>query len=231
MARLRSALSQVDVVRIDHFRGFAAYWEIPADEPTAVRGRWAPGPGADLFEVLRRELGGLPLVAEDLGVITPDVEELRDAFGLPGMKVLQFAFAGGADDPYLPHNYARDSAVYTGTHDNDTTAGWYAAAPEVERDHVRRYLGRPDEDVVQGLVRLAYASVADLAVVPLQDLLGLGSEARMNTPGRGEGNWTWRFTWDQVPGWLAPHLLGLATLYGRVPAGGAVDTPYRQSSL
>ncbi len=231
VARLRSALAQVDVVRVDHFRGFAAYWEIPADEPTAVRGRWVEGPGGGLFEVLRRELGGLPVVAEDLGVITPDVEALRDAFGLPGMKVLQFAFAGGADDPYLPHNYPRACVVYTGTHDNDTTAGWYATAPEAERDHVRRYLGRPDEEVVDGLVRLAYASVADMAVVPLQDLLGLGSEARMNTPGRADGNWRWRFAWEDVPGWLGPHLRDMAALYGRLPAGGPVDTPYRQSSL
>jgi 4-alpha-glucanotransferase len=231
VARLRHALAQADLVRIDHFRGFAAYWEIPAGEPTAERGRWVAGPGADLFDALRRELGGLPVVAEDLGVITPDVEALRDSCGLPGMKVLQFAFAGGADDPYLPHNYERDCVVYTGTHDNDTTRGWYESAPEAERDHVRRYLGRPDEDVVDGLVRLAYASVADLAVVPLQDHLGLGPEARMNTPGREVGNWTWRFAWDDVPPWLAPHLHGLASVYGRVPAGGPVDTPYRRTAL
>jgi 4-alpha-glucanotransferase len=229
--RLRNALSRVDVVRIDHFRGFAAYWEIPAEEPTAVRGRWVEGPGADLFEALRERLGGLPVVAEVLGVITPDVEQLRDDLGLPGMKVLQFAFAGGADDPYLPHNYVPNCVVYTGTHDNDTTLGWYASAPEAERDHVRRYLGRPDEEVLPGLVRLAFSSVAGLAVVPMQDHLGLGPEARMNTPGREHGNWTWRFAWEAVPGWLAPYLRGLAELYGRVPAGGPVDTPYRQSSL
>lgn len=231
VSRLRSALERVDLVRIDHFRGFAAYWEVPAEEPTAVRGRWVEGPGADLFATLRRELGGLPVVAEDLGVITPDVEELRDSFGLPGMKVLQFAFAGGPDDPYLPHNYPRDCVVYTGTHDNDTTRAWYETAPEAERDHVRRYLGRPDEEVVAGLVRLAFASVADLAVVPLQDHLGLGSEARMNTPGRESGNWTWRFAWEDVPGWLAPHLRGLAEVYGRLGPTGPVDTPYRRSVL
>ncbi len=229
--RLRHALTQVDLVRVDHFRGFAAYWEIPADEPTAVKGRWVEGPGADLFETLRAALGGLPVVAEDLGVITPDVEELRDAFGLPGMKVLQFAFAGGADDPYLPHNYPRNCVAYTGTHDNDTTLGWYRQAPEVERDHARRYLGRADADVLPGLVRAAYASVADTVLVPWQDHLALGSEARMNTPGKPEGNWSWRFAWEDVPGWLAPHLADLSLLYGRVPAGGPVDTPYRQSSL
>src|SRR5690606_32612241 len=204
--RLRHALTQLDLVRIDHFRGFAAYWEIPADEPTAVRGRWVEGPGADFFRKVRVEVGDLPVVAEDLGVITPDVEELRDAFALPGMKVLQFAFAGGADDPYLPHNYVPNSVVYTGTHDNDTTVGWYQQAPEVERDHVRRYLGRPDPEVVQGLIRAANASVAAIAVVPLQDHLGLGPEARMNTPGKPQGNWSWRFRWEDVPGWLAPYL-------------------------
>lgn len=229
--RLRHALTQLDLVRIDHFRGFAAYWEIPADEPTAVKGRWVEGPGADLFRTLRADLADLPVIAEDLGVITQDVEELRDAFGLPGMKVLQFAFAGGADDPYLPHNHVPNSVVYTGTHDNDTTLGWYRQAPEVERDHVRRYLGRDDSQVVQGLIRAANASVAAIAVVPLQDHLGLGPEARMNTPGKPQGNWSWRFRWEDVPGWLAPHLADLARLYGRVPGEGAIDTPYRQSSL
>ncbi len=229
--RLRHALTQLDVVRIDHFRGFAAYWEIPADEPTAVEGRWVEGPGADLFRTLDAELGGLPVVAEDLGVITPDVEELRDAFELPGMKVLQFAFAGGADDPYLPHNHVPNCVVYTGTHDNDTTLGWYELAPEAERDHVRRYLGRPDAEVVDGLIRAAYASVADTVVVPWQDHLGLGPAARMNTPGRAQGNWSWRFGWQDVPGWLADHMAGMASLYGRVPSGGPRDTPYRQASL
>jgi len=229
--RLRHALTQLDLVRIDHFRGFAAYWEIPADEPTAVRGRWVEGPGADFFREVRAELGDLPVVAEDLGVITPDVEELRDAFGLPGMKVLQFAFAGGADDPYLPHNYGPNSVVYTGTHDNDTTLGWYQQAPEVEKDHLRRYLGRSDSEVVQGLIRAANASVAAIAVVPLQDHLGLGPEARMNTPGKPQGNWSWRFRWEDVPGWLAPHLADMARLYGRLPSEDATDTPYRQSSL
>jgi 4-alpha-glucanotransferase len=216
-------------VRIDHFRGFAGYWEIPASEPTAVKGRWVKGPGQPFFDALRAALGDLPIIAEDLGVITPDVEALRDDNDLPGMKVLQFAFAGGADDPYLPHNYPRNAVVYTGTHDNDTTAGWYAQAPERERDFVRRYLGRDDANVAWELWRAASASVADLAVAPLQDLLGLGSAARMNTPGVAAGNWGWRFTWDQVPHWLGPQLHDLALVHGRLPGAGPVDTPYRQS--
>ncbi len=231
--RVRAALAMFDLVRIDHFRGFAAYWEIPADEPTAVRGRWVPGPGNALFDALRRALGELPLIAEDLGVITPDVEELRAGNGFPGMKVLQFAFAGDAEDPYLPHNYPKECVVYTGTHDNDTTAGWYAAAPEVERDLVRRYLARDDGEIAWELIRLAQASVADTAIVPLQDALGLGSGARMNTPGTAGGNWSWRFAWQDVPYWIAPQLAELAELYGRSPApeAGAKDTVYRQSVL
>jgi 4-alpha-glucanotransferase len=229
IGRFRSILDFVDLVRIDHFRGFAGYWEIPADEPTAVKGRWVRGPGQPFFDALEDALGHLPILAEDLGVITPDVEALRDDNGLPGMKVLQFAFAGGADDPYLPHNYVRNAVVYTGTHDNDTTVGWYAQAPEPERDLVRRYLARDDEAVAWELWRAASASVADLAIAPLQDLLGLGSEGRMNTPGRASGNWSWRFGWDDVPPWLPDRLREMAEVYGRVPAGGAVDTPYRQS--
>ena len=229
--RVRATLKMVDIVRIDHYRGFAAYWQIPASEPTAVNGRWVPGPGDELFAALRRELGELPLIAEDLGVITPDVDELRRSNGFPGMKVLQFAFASDADDPYLPHNYTNECVVYTGTHDNDTTAGWYAAAPEVERDLVRRYLARDDGEIAWELIRLAQASVADTAIVPLQDALGLGSDARMNTPGTAGGNWSWRFAWQDVPYWIAPQLAELAELYGRLPGTGAKDTAYRQSVL
>ncbi|CAN5906189.1 4-alpha-glucanotransferase [soil metagenome] len=228
--RVESTLDFFDLIRIDHFRGFEAYWEIPASEPTAVKGRWVKGPGQPLFDAIRAALGDdLPIIAEDLGVITPEVEKLRDDNHLPGMKVLQFAFAADASDPYLPHNYPHDCVVYTGTHDNDTTRGWYAQAPEAERDFVRRYLGRGDEDVVQGLVQLAFASVADTAVVPLQDVLSLGTEARMNTPGVAAGNWSWRFRWEQVPHWVAAQLKDLATLYARLPGDGPKDTPYRQS--
>jgi 4-alpha-glucanotransferase len=227
--RFESTLDFVDLVRIDHFRGFAGYWEIPADEPTAVEGRWVRGPGQAFFDALKAALGELPILAEDLGVITPDVEALRDRNELPGMKVLQFAFAGGADDPYLPHNYGRNAVVYTGTHDNDTTVGWYAQAPEAERDMVRRYLARGDEKVAWELWRAASSSVADFAIAPLQDLLGLGSEARMNTPGVASGNWSWRFTWDAIPPWLTAELREMAEIYGRTAGVGAADTPYRQS--
>ncbi len=227
--RFRSTLDFFDILRVDHFRGFEAYWEIPASEPTAVHGRWVRGPGQALFDALADALGDLPIIAEDLGVITPAVDKLREDNRLPGMKVLQFAFAGGASDPYLPHNYDHDCVVYTGTHDNDTTAGWYEKAPEAERDMVRRYLARNDENVPWEFIRLAQASVADVAIAPLQDVLGLGSEARMNTPGRAEGNWSWRFSWDDVPAWIAPQLREMAELYGRVEGAGAADTAYRQS--
>ena len=229
IARIRSTLEFFDVVRIDHFRGLEAYWEIPADEETAVNGRWVKGPGQPFFDAIRDALGSdLPIIAEDLGVITPKVEKLRDDNGLPGMQVLQFAFAADASDPYLPHNYLSNSVVYTGTHDNDTTLGWYRQAPEAERDFARRYLARGDEDIVTDLVRLAVSSVADTAVVPLQDVLGLGSEARMNTPGVASGNWSWRFSWDEVPDWVAGQLKEMATLYGRLPSEKK-DTQYRQS--
>lgn len=230
ISRFRSTLHFVDIIRVDHFRGFEAYWEIPADEPTAERGRWVRGPGQPFFDAVRDALGELPIIAEDLGVITPDVDALREANGLPGMKVLQFAFAGAADDPYLPHNYERHCVVYTGTHDNDTTLGWYASAPDAERDLVRRYLARDDAHVAFELVRLASASVADMAIFPLQDALGLGSEARMNTPGKAEGNWSWRFAWSDVPDWLPWQLREMAQLYGRFDSGLPTDTPYRQTS-
>ena len=229
--RVRATLELVDLLRIDHFRGFAAYWEIPAAEPTAVKGRWVEGPGQALFDALRAALGELPVIAEDLGVITPDVERLRDANGLPGMKVLQFAFGGAAADPYLPHNYVKNCVVYSGTHDNDTTLGWYRGAPERERDFARRYLARGDDNLAWEFVRLAFASAADLAIVPLQDVLGLGSAARMNTPGKAAGNWSWRFSWSEVPYWAAAQLREMAEVYGRLASGGPSDTAYRQSVL
>ena len=228
--RFKSTFEFFDIVRVDHFRGFEAYWEIPAEAPTAVEGRWVAGPGQPLFDAIRAALGKLPIIAEDLGVITPEVERLRDDNDLPGMKVLQFAFAGNADDPYLPHNYQRNTVVYTGTHDNDTTRGWYRHISEQEKDRVRRYLARSDESIALELIRLATASVADLAIFPVQDVLDLGSEARMNTPGRPEGNWSWRLTEGMIGPWVAPLLLEMATVYGRIPAGGALDTPYRQST-
>ena len=216
--RLRHTLNMVDWVRIDHFRGFEAYWAIPADEETAVNGTWIPGPGGKLFDAFQDALGhDLPIIAEDLGIITPEVEKLRDDYGLPGMKILQFAFGGDASNPYLPHNHVRNCVVYTGTHDNDTTNGWfYAAAPEdPQRRHAMRYLNCGWEAFHTNLNRAALASVATLAVVPLQDLLGLGSDARMNTPGTAEGNWRWRVGDIQLAEAPFDELHRMCRLYGR----------------
>ena len=214
LARVRMNLRLADVVRLDHFRGFAAYWEVPAEEATAVRGRWMPGPGIALFEALRQGLGGtLPLIAEDLGFITQDVHELRHATGLPGMKILQFGFGDG--DAHLPHRYDPNTVVYTGTHDNDTARGWFDHASDEEREAVLAYLGCDADEVPAGLIRAAYTSVAETAVVPMQDVLGLGSEARMNTPGAETGNWTWRLPPGALTREDAARLKKLATLTGR----------------
>jgi 4-alpha-glucanotransferase len=214
--RVQSTLELVDVVRIDHFIGFVRYWEIPAGSPNAVRGRYVPGPGADFLDRLRRALGSLPLIAEDLGAVTPEVDALREQFCLPGMKVLQFAFSSDASNRFLPHNYTNNFVVYTGTHDNDTTVGWFRSAPDTERAYAQRYLGRSGEDIAWDLIRLGSSSVADTFIVPAQDLLSLGSEARMNYPGRGEGNWKWRLQ----PGQLTPdvweRLRDLTATYGRI---------------
>jgi 4-alpha-glucanotransferase len=215
VARLRSTLGQVDLVRLDHFRGFEAYWEIPAGRPTAEVGRWVQGPGADLLETLRQELGGLPVIAEDLGVITPQVEALRDRFHLPGMRILQFAFGGATEDRFLPHNYEPHTVVYTGTHDNDTTRGWYESLPRKEADFLHRYAPAATGDVAWGLIRLAWASVADYALAPLQDVLSLGTEARMNLPGRPAGNWRWRFTEAMLREETVGRLRDLTEVYGR----------------
>ncbi|MEX2030494.1 MAG: 4-alpha-glucanotransferase [Anaerolineales bacterium] len=214
--RLRATLRRVDEVRLDHFLGFHAYWEIQADAPTAVVGRWVPGPSAELLEAIRSAVGSLPIIAEDLGVVTRGVIELRDRFELPGMKILQFAFTGGADNEFLPHHYPRRCVVYTGTHDNDTSVGWYENAPEVERDACRRYLGVDGHDIAWDLIRSAWASAADLAMAPLQDVLSLGSESRMNLPGRPDGNWTWRFLPDQLTEELAARLEDLNSHCGRI---------------
>ena len=218
VARLRAALSQVDILRLDHFRGFAAYWEVPAGESTAINGRWVRGPGAKLFDRLRAELGELPIIAEDLGLITPDVLALRDQFALPGMIVLQFAFGGDADNLYLPHNHRRTSVVYSGTHDNNTSIGWFQELSKREREHVCTYLGRDGSDIAWDLIRTAVASVADMAIIPFQDVLRLGSEARMNRPGHQAGNWGWRFHPDALDTGLAKGLYLFAWLYDRLPA-------------
>lgn len=215
--RLRATLRQVDLVRLDHFRGLEAYWEVPASNRTARRGRWVKAPGAELLKTLLSALGGLPFIAEDLGLITPQVEALRDDFGLPGMRVLQFAFGGSFDNPFLPHQYSRNAVVYTGTHDNDTTAGWYASLSADEQARVRRYASCDGAHVAWDLVRLAWASVADLAIAPLQDVLGLGPEARMNTPGNPTDNWRWRFTRPMLRNDLLDWLRDLTETYGRAP--------------
>ncbi len=220
--RMKSVLGLVDIVRVDHFRGFEAYWEVPAANKTAEKGRWVKAPGMELFTVLERELGELRVMAEDLGVITPEVVALRDHFGFPGMKVLQFAFepAGSglnATNPFLPHNYTSSSVVYTGTHDNDTTLGWYRSRSDLERDLVRRYLARDDGDIVWDLIRLASASVACYAITPMQDLLALESTARMNRPSTLGGNWAWRYSVEDVGSWTAGRLREMTELYGRAP--------------
>jgi 4-alpha-glucanotransferase len=193
--RCRALLAHVDVIRLDHFRGFVAAWHVPAAAATAQTGQWVPGPGADFFTAVQKELGALPCIAEDLGLITPDVSALRDRFGLPGMRVLQFAFDGNRDNPHLPRNYTPNTVVYTGTHDNPTTRGWFEALPNPQKQNLWNYLQRPageSRDAASALIDFAWSSVAALAIAPLQDVLNLGSEARMNLPGRAEGNWCWR---------------------------------------
>ena len=198
ISRFRRALDLFDALRVDHFRGFVAAWHIPADEPTAVNGRWVPGPGRALFDALEGALGRLPIIVEDLGIITDDVRALRDELGYPGMAVLQFAFGGDPDNPYLPRNHRENQVVYTGTHDNDTTLGWWTNLPEWERDNVRRELGIDGSRIVDDLVRTALESVAETAIIPMQDLLALDGSHRMNHPGRAAGNWTWRYAPEQV---------------------------------
>jgi 4-alpha-glucanotransferase len=224
--RMRAALRQFDAIRMDHFRGFEAYWEVPAGETTAVKGRWVPGPGAELFRTLTAELGPLPIVAENLGVITPEVEALRHEFGFPGMAVLQFAFGTDPQAPtFKPHNYIPNLVAYTGTHDNDTAEGWWhseggdstrtAEDIEAEKAHARAYLGAGPRQVHWELIRALLVSVAETVLVPLQDVLGLGSEARMNTPSTASGNWRWRCRPGVLTEDLAKRLRELVTLYGR----------------
>jgi 4-alpha-glucanotransferase len=204
------------VARIDHFLGFEAYWEIPAGEPTAINGRWAKGPDAAFFEAIRAQLGELPIIAEDLGLITKEVVALRERFGLPGMLVLQFA-PSDTENAYLPHYHQRNSVVYTGTHDNDTTRGWWKTASDAERAFVRRYLGHPvtRRTIAWEFIRLALASVARTAIVPLQDVLNLVPEGRMNTPGVPGGNWGWRYVDGMLTPALAARLRDLTELYAR----------------
>lgn len=222
--RIRATLKRFDIIRLDHFRGFAGYWEIPAGMPTAESGRWVPGPGVDLFLAIREALKDLPIIAEDLGEITPDVIELRDTLELPGMKVLQFAFQNDPDDPFLPHNFPRNCVAYTGTHDNDTTVGWYHTAPEKEKDFARRYLARSGNDIAWDFIRAAWSSAANFAIAPMQDFLSLDTEARMNLPGRPGGNWTWRVDADLLNEALISRIRENNTLYSRL-LGHEVEEP------
>lgn len=214
--RLAHLFQQVDVVRLDHFRGFEAHWEIPASEPTAVAGQWRPGPGRAFFEAIEAELGQLPIIAEDLGLITPEVTALREACGYPGMRILQFAFGSGPANPYLPHNLERQCVAYTGTHDNETTVGWWASAMAGEKADARAYLGRcVDTEPHWALINALSMSVANTLVMPFQDVLGLDTRHRMNTPGLATGCWEWRFEWTQVNHEPAERLAAMTRAHGR----------------
>jgi 4-alpha-glucanotransferase len=215
LKRINSTLKLFDFIRLDHFRGFVNYWEVPAGNETAEIGQWLPGPGADFFEVMQNELGVLPIIAEDLGEISTDVYKLRDQFDLPGMKILQFAFSSDPEDPFLPHNYPVNCVAYTGTHDNDTVLGWYQSAPVEEKDFCRRYLARSGENISWDLIRAVWSSVAKITIAPLQDFLGLGTEARMNYPGRPSGNWSWRVLPHQINSELAQRINEINFLYSR----------------
>jgi 4-alpha-glucanotransferase len=214
--RFRMLLTQVDYVRLDHFRGFEAFWEIPAGMPNAVVGKWVKAPGMHLLRALKKALGRLPIIAEDLGVITPEVELLRDSYDLPGMRILQFAFDEGPLSNHMPHNFVRNTVVYPGTHDNDTTLGWYATTSPSARDLLARYLGDRGEGVPWNIIRSGLASTADLSIQTAQDLLGLGSEARMNFPGKASGNWSWRLKPGALGDELARKLLDLNKCYARL---------------
>lgn len=214
-ARISFALNTVDLIRLDHFIGFVRNWEVPAADETAENGEWADVPGQLLFATLRRRLGDLPIIAEDLGSMTAEVEQLRDKSGFPGMRILQYAFGGDAYNRDLPHNYVRNCVVYTGTHDNDTTCAWYKAARKKARKHCREYLRSNGREIHWDMIRAAFASTADTAIIPVQDLLGLGSEARMNTPATAMGNWEWRLRSGELTDDVAARLKKLAVMYGR----------------
>ncbi len=217
VARTCHALELADAVRLDHFRGFVACWEVPADETTAIHGRWAPGPGRELFERIEARIGSLPLVAEDLGEITPEVVDLRRGLGLPGMAILQFGFSPEARSSFIPYHHRPDLVVYTGTHDNNTSVGWYENdATDPERDLLRRYAACDGSEIHWDLIRLALSSVGDVAIVPHQDLLGLGARSRMNTPGVAHGNWTFRISPEMMGEGPAARFRTLAETYGRV---------------
>lgn len=226
ISRVRATLRLVDVVRIDHFRGFAATWEVPGGDKTAINGQWVAVPGKELFTKLKEVFGELPFWAEDLGVITPDVEELRDSFGFPGMRILQFAFSGDTKNRDLPHNYIRNCIAYTGTHDNDTTVGWFFSKPgegstrdkeqiKKEREFCLKYLNSDGKEIHWDFIRAVWASVADTAIAPMQDVLGLGTEARMNLPASTSGNWVWQCKQGDFSEEISQRLCELTEIYGR----------------
>jgi 4-alpha-glucanotransferase len=231
--RLRALLSHVDVVRLDHFRAFAAAWHVPMGAPNARNGQWVQGPGSDFFAAAKRELGALPFIAEDLGLITPDVIALRDSQNLPGMRVLQFGFDGNPENPHLPPNYVHNSVAYTGTHDNNTTRGWFEMLPEQQRQTLWAYLRRArgeSREVAPELMRLAWSSRAALAIAPLQDLLNLGGSARMNVPGQAAGNWRWRLTEDMLSPAAFDWLGELTKNSNRFPGDSATESPALQET-
>ncbi len=214
--RIKTNLLLFDIIRFDHFRGFAAYWAIPNSENTAINGQWITGPGRDFFDTLQQVFIDLPIIAEDLGVITPDVEELRDTFNLPGMKILEFAFGSSEANDYLPHNYPKNCVVYTGTHDNDTIVSWFRELKEDDRKYVLNYLNSNGSDINWAFIRLAWASVANTAIVPMQDLLGLDSSGRMNLPGTTANNWIWRARSSDFSDQVAEKLAHLTQIYERI---------------
>ena len=217
LKRMRAVLNQVDIVRLDHFRGFEGYWEVPFGNETAENGQWVKGPGEAFLTVMKEGLGELPIIAEDLGVITNPVIQMRDHFNLPGMKIFQFAFASDPDDDFLPHNYPVNCVAYTGTHDNNTTLGWYETAPEREQDLCRRYLARSGQDIAWSMIRALWGSVAAWVLAPMQDFLSLSTWARMNYPGTASGNWGWRMHPDTINEKLVTRLYETNFLYGRLP--------------
>lgn len=219
LQRLKSLLDYVDLLRIDHFRGFRAFWAVEAGESTAINGRWIEAPGEEFFKTVKEELGSLPILAEDLGIITPDVEDLRDKFEFPGMKILHFAFGSDEKNPYLPFNIVRNCLIYTGTHDNDTTVGWFWKTSDYERDRIIRYIGQISSDGIHwDFIRMAFTSIANQAIVPLQDVFGLDSDARMNTPGQADGNWGWRYRSELLTEEVKEKLREITRLCGRAPA-------------
>jgi 4-alpha-glucanotransferase len=214
---LEHAFRLFDLVRIDHFRGFANYWATPAGAANAIGGEWLPGPGEKLFEAFKQAFGGLPIIAEDLGLITPDVIELREKFDLPGMRILQFAFGDNDSNYFLPHHYISNTVAYTGTHDNDTSLGWWNLAKEHEKSFAQYYLKSDAREINWDMIKALSASAAHTVIYPLQDVMGLGSEHRMNYPGTSTGNWEWRFSWEQLQDWQTEKLSQLTAMDKRNP--------------